>query len=429
MRFSADVHLHSRYSRATSKDLDLERLFLGAKLKGIQVVGTGDAMHPRWLDEIEEKLEPAESGLYSLKPEYRRIIEGQVPASCAAPVRFLLSVEISNIYKRRERVRKVHNCVFLPDFAAARRLQARLERIGNIASDGRPILGLDSRDLLELVLDSSPQSYLIPAHIWTPWFSALGSKSGFDSIEECYGDLSGQIFALETGLSSDPPMNWRLSRLDPYALVSNSDAHSPRNLGREATLYDTELSFDAIRRALADPLDPGLAGTIEFFPEEGKYHFDGHRLCKARLSPEETARRKGLCPVCGAAVTIGVLSRVEELADRPAGERGGRARPFTRLVPLAEIAASSLGLSGSETKSVGGICRALVESLGSELSVLIESSLDDIARVAGERIAEGIGRVRAGEVEIAPGYDGEYGVVRLFPEAESAESRGQLALF
>ena len=336
MRFHADLHIHSKYSRATSRDLDLEHLSAWAGRKGLAVVGTGDFTHPAWRAELKQKLVPAEPGLFRLLPEIEREVERSLPPACQARTRFMLTVEISTIYKKAERTRKVHHCLFAPDFETADRISAALARIGNIASDGRPILGLDSRNLLEITLESDPGAYLIPAHIWTPWFAALGSQSGFDSIEACYGDLTPHIFAVETGLSSDPSMNWRLSQLDRYRLVSNSDAHSPAKLGREATTFDTDIDYFAIRRALET--GHGYVGTVEFFPEEGKYHADGHRKCNVRQSPAETLANGGRCLVCGDPTTIGVLHRVEALADRDEHE----ARPpatageVSSLVPLAE---------------------------------------------------------------------------------------------
>ena len=336
MNLVADLHIHSHFSRATSPNLTFEHLTRWAQLKGIHVVGTGDIAHPGWLAEMREKLEPAEEGLYRLKPEHTTAVQAQVPPACHAPVRFMLGGEISNIYKRGDRTRKVHNTVFAPSFDALERLQARLEKIGNIRSDGRPILGLDSRDLLEIVLDTDPACHLIPAHIWTPWFSLLGSKSGFDSVAECFADLTPHIFALETGLSSDPPMNWRVSGIDRYTLVSNSDAHSPEKLGREATLFDCELAYDALFDAvLPSPAHgrgaggEGYLGTIEFFPEEGKYHFDGHRACGIVWDPPTTRAHNVICPVCGKPVTVGVMHRVEALADRPEGFRPAGPIPFT----------------------------------------------------------------------------------------------------
>lgn len=298
MSFHADLHVHSKYSRATSRDLDLEHLAWWAARKGIGVVGTGNCVHPAWLAEIKSKLVPIGNGLFRLKPEIEAEVWKTLPPACRAPVRFMLCTEISTIYKKGDKTRKIHHLTYAADLDAVDRLAASLARIGNIASDGRPILGLDSRDLLEITLQSGPDSYLVPAHIWTPWFAALGSQSGFDSIEECYGDLADHIFAVETGLSSDPAMNWRISFLDRYRLTSNSDAHSPGKLGREATRFTCEPDYFAIRRALET--GDGYGGTVEFFPEEGKYHMDGHRACGVRLEPKETLAREGRCPVCGA---------------------------------------------------------------------------------------------------------------------------------
>ncbi len=428
MKFYADFHIHSKYSRATSKDLNFEALYLWAQLKGIQVVATGDFLHPAWLKEIKTKLEPAEQGLFRLKKEFVKRVEPQVPVSCHGEVRFILSVEISNIYKRLEAVRKVHNVVLAPSIEVAEDLQKKIEAIGNIRSDGRPILGLDSRDLLEIVLESHPKAFLIPAHIWTPWFSMLGSKSGFDKISDCYADLTKHIFALETGLSSDPLMNWRLSQLDDCVLVSNSDAHSASKLGREANIFDTDLSYDGIYAALADKKDKGFLGTIEFFPEEGKYHYDGHRDCGVRLTPKETKKNKGLCPKCGKPVTVGVMARVEELADRKEGEKGKRARPYHSLIPLAEIIAEAKGL-GPASKAVQEIFYKMLHKLGGEIQILNDAKLSDIKAVGGDLLAEGIKRMRDGKVKIAPGYDGEYGTITLFSDKEREAAPDQLVLF
>lgn len=307
MPWHADLHVHSKHSRATSRDLDLEHLAYWACRKGIAVVATGDFTHPAWFAELKDKLVPAEPGLFRLCTDVERWVAQRLPAACQATARFMLSVEISTIYKKADRTRKVHHLLYAPDFETAERIRQRLAGIGNIASDGRPILGLDSRDLLEITLEAGPGAYLVPAHIWTPWFAALGSQSGFDSIAECYGDLADHIFAVETGLSSDPTMNWRLSQLDGYRLVSHSDAHSPGKLGREATVFACDIDYFAIRRALET--GAGYVGTVEFFPEEGKYHLDGHRKCGVRLTPGETAAHEGRCPECGRPVTVGVLDR------------------------------------------------------------------------------------------------------------------------
>ncbi len=432
MKIVADLHIHSHYSRATSKNLTFEHLHRWAQLKGVHVVGTGDIAHPGWLQEMREKLHPAEDGLYRLKDEHVTAVERTVPAACQGPVRFMLGGEISNIYKKagadgQPRTRKVHNVVFAPSIDAVARLQARLEKIGNIRSDGRPILGLDSRDLLETLLEVDPACHLIPAHIWTPWFSLLGSKSGFDRVDDCFGDLTPHIFAVETGLSSDPPMNWRVSQLDRYTLVSNSDAHSPEKLAREATLFDTELSYPALFDALETGDPRSYGGTVEFFPEEGKYHLDGHRACGIVWDPPTTRAHGGICPVCGKEVTIGVMHRVEELADRPAGATPSRTHPFYSLIPLSEVVGEVLGV-GPGSGRVEQVMLKLLAWLGPELTILREAALDDIARVGGERLAEGIGRMRRGEVDAQAGYDGEYGVIRLFA-ARAASSAPQGELF
>jgi len=291
MKFIADLHIHSHFSRATSKTLNPENLSLWAQKKGIAVIGTGDFTHPGWIAELQEKLIQAEDGLFQLKPDLQKDVDTQVPRSCLCPTRFLLSGEISCIYKKNGKTRKAHHLILMPDIASALRFNQRLDRIGNISSDGRPILGLDSRDLLEIMLEVNEKAFFIPAHIWTPWFSIFGSKSGFDSLEECFEDLTGHIYALETGLSSDPPMNRYLSALDKYLLVSNSDAHSPGKLGREANIFDTDLEYDKMIQAMTD--GHGFIGTIEFFPEEGKYHLDGHRKCQVRLRPAETREHQG----------------------------------------------------------------------------------------------------------------------------------------
>jgi DNA helicase II / ATP-dependent DNA helicase PcrA len=417
MRFHADLHVHSKYSRATSRDLDLEHLAAWAARKGIAVVGTGDFTHPAWRAELKDRLVPAEPGLFRLRPEIEQAIAHTVPAACRTPVRFMLSVEISTIYKKGDKTRKIHHLIYAADFATADRIAERLARIGNIASDGRPILGLDSRDLLEITLQSSPDAYFIPAHIWTPWFAALGSQSGFDSITECYGDLAPHIFAVETGLSSDPPMNWRLSMLDRYRLVSNSDAHSPGKLGREATTFDCAVDYFAIRKALET--GDGYMGTVEFFPEEGKYHLDGHRKCGVKLLPQETLAQGNRCPVCGQPMTIGVLHRIETLADRSEAEAlpPPTAGEVSNLVPLPELL-GEIAASGPASKTVERGYGRLLSSLGAELDILQAIPLEDISRAGSSLLAEGIARLRAGTVIRDAGYDGEYGVIRLFEDDE-----------
>ena len=423
MRFIADLHIHSHFSRATSKSLVPEDLFVWAQKKGITVIGTGDFTHAGWLSELQEKLQPAENGLYQLKPELQKRLADRIPGSCSSPVRFVLSGEISCIYKRGGRTRKIHNLILMPDFESVKDLNERLSRIGNLKSDGRPILGLDSRDLLEIVLEASDRSFFIPAHIWTPWFSLFGSSSGFDAIEECFGDLTGHIHALETGLSSDPPMNRRLSTLDDYLLVSNSDAHSPEKLGREANLFDTPLDYDSLLKAMIEKT--GFEGTIEFFPEEGKYHYDGHRKCRISLHPSQTRGYKGLCPKCGKAVTVGVLHRVYDLADREAPKLP---KAFYSIIPLSEILSEILGC-GPSTKKVTAAYEEVLAALGPELHILMDSPRKDIERAGGPLLAEAIDRMRETRVIRQEGYDGEYGVIRLFDEAEKMTLRGQAALF
>ena len=434
MTFHADLHVHSRYSRATSREAALEPYSAWARRKGIAVVGTGDFTHPAWRAELREKLVPSEPGLFRLREDLERAVERHVPDACrapdgggqAGPTRFLLEVEISTIYKRGDRTRKVHHIVCVPDLESADRLAERLARIGNVTSDGRPILGLDSRNLLEIALECGEGCYLIPAHIWTPWFSALGSKSGFDAIDDCYADLASHIFALETGLSSDPAMNWRLAQLDRFRLVSNSDAHSPSKLGRAASVFEGPLDYFAMRRALAT--GEGYGGTVEFFPEEGKYHLDGHRKCNTRLTPAETRQNHGRCPVCGKPVTVGVMNRVEELADRPEGIRPAGAAPFRSFVPLPEVLGELLQ-TGPESKRVVAAYDALIARLGPELWLLEHAPFDSLARLGSERLAEAIRRMRAGRVIREAGYDGEYGVIRVFAPEELARDRGSGLLF
>ena len=417
MRFYADLHIHSRYSRACSRDCDLEHLAWWAGRKGITVVGTGDFTHPAWAVELAEKLVPAEPGMFRLRPDLERDVLGRLPAACRTPVRFMLSSEISTIYKRDGKTRKVHHLLYAPSLAAVGEITRRLARVGNLAADGRPILGLDSRDLLEITLAGGDGCYLVPAHTWTPWFAVLGSQSGFDRVEDCYADLASHIFAVETGLSSDPEMNWRVSSLDGYRLVSNSDAHSPPMLGREATIFNTEVNYFSIEQSLRT--GDGFGGTVEFFPEEGKYHLDGHRACDVRTTPEETRAAGGKCPVCGKTPTIGVQHRVDTLADRPAGYRPEGAADFRSFVQLPEILGEIAGV-GPKSKSVTAQVSALVDRFGPELAILGEVPLDDLAAKAPSIVAEAIARLRRGDVRRDAGYDGVYGTIRLFDAAELA---------
>ncbi|MCL1964097.1 MAG: UvrD-helicase domain-containing protein, partial [Firmicutes bacterium] len=423
--FIADLHIHSRFSRATSRELTPEALAYWARRKGLGLIGTGDFTHPAWRAELSEKLAPTGDGLYALKEA------PQLPSDVAEEgpePRFVLSGEISSIYKKDGKVRKVHNVILLPSLTAAEALSKRLEAVGNLHSDGRPILGLDSRNLLEITLETCADALFIPAHIWTPHFSLFGAYSGFDEIEGCFGDLTGHIYALETGLSSDPPMNWRVSSLDRFALISNSDAHSPANLAREANVFDTERTYRHMAEALKNRHTNAFAGTIEFFPEEGKYHNDGHRQCKASLTPKETRAHDGLCPVCGRQVTVGVLHRVEALADREEGYVPPNAKRFESLVPLREVIASSMGVSAASARVVRKYDEML-RAIGDELFILRGVPLDEIERKAGALVAECVRRLRAGKVEIHPGYDGEYGKISLMSKREIELFVGQQSLF
>ncbi|RJR50783.1 MAG: hypothetical protein C4576_04620 [Desulfobacteraceae bacterium] len=423
MRFIADLHIHSHYSRATSRDLVPQKLSLWAQKKGIQLLGTGDFTHPGWFAELKENLLEAEQGLFRLRPGLEKDVEKELPHSCRLAPRFILSGELSCIYKRGGKTRKVHHLVLMPGFDSLERFNKSLARIGNIRSDGRPILGLDSKNLLEMALEANEKAFFIPAHIWTPWFSLFGSKSGFDAMEECFDDLTFHIHALETGLSSDPAMNGLFSELDRYVLVSNSDAHSPQKLGREANLFSTELDYDRIIEAMTG--GNGFTGTIEFFPEEGKYHLDGHRKCSVCLEPEETRGCGGKCPECGKPLTIGVLSRVCELADR---DTPVLSREFFSLIPLAEILSEILAC-GPSTSKVTAAYDELLERLGPELGILMERPIDMLKEAGGPLFAEAIRRMRLNQVIREGGYDGEYGRIRLFRHEEKSRLSGQFGLF
>ena len=410
MKMIADLHIHSRFSMATSKEGTPENLDFWARKKGISLIGTGDFTHPVWREELKERLVSEGNGLYRLRDAYVKEESRKFPGE---GTRFVVSGEISSIYKKNGKTRKVHNVILLPSLEAADAMAQRLEKIGNIHSDGRPILGLDSHDLLEMMLDVCPEGILIPAHIWTPHFSVLGAKSGFDSVEECFEELAPYIHALETGLSSDPAMNWRISKLDRYQLVSNSDAHSPSKLGREANLLDIDCSYEGLYRAIQT--GEGLEGTVEFFPEEGKYHFDGHRKCGVSLSPVEAERLGGICPVCGKKLTMGVDHRVEQLADRAEGFVKKDGKKYESLVPLPEVISTCMCYS-TASKKVQGCFEQMIQTLGTEFDILRNVPSEDIKSCAGERIAEGIENVRTGNVKRIPGYDGEYGKIELFEE-------------
>lgn len=418
MRFIADLHIHSLYSRATSKQSHLRSLAAWAQIKGAHVIGTGDFTHPLWLCALKDVLAPAEPGFFQLKST---VTPGfPFPFSHGFfSTRFVLSAEVSCIYKRHGRVRKVHNLICVPDFASVERINDVLAAIGNLAADGRPVLGLDSRDLLEIVLEKAPGGFLVPAHIWTPWFSLFGSRSGFDSVEECFGDLSSHIFALETGLSSNPDMNRLVSALDRFSLISNSDCHSPTKLCREATIFDTGFDFFSMKSALQVPCDATghrhLVATVEFYPEEGKYHYDGHRNCGFSCAPRKSKELGGKCPVCGKPLTIGVLSRVLALADRQAPVYPPGAPDVYSLIPLAEILSELLGV-GSGSKAVMGKYYQLIQQVGPELTILIETPITQLADTGIPRLAEAVSRVRQNMVQRKAGFDGVFGKITVYNE-------------
>lgn len=415
MEFIADFHLHSKYSRATSGRMDLENLEKWAKIKGIKVLGTGDFTHPLWLKELKEKLEPATPGLFKLK-------------KTNSEVSFILTTEISSIYLKRGKLRKIHLIIFSPSIEICEKINNSLSLYGDLKSDGRPTLSLDSKELVKIILNISENCLIVPAHIWTPWFSLFGSRSGFNSIEECFEEYSNYIFSGETGLSSNPQMNWRLSALDRITLISCSDAHSPEHIGREANVFNTEPDYFSISDAIKKKDREKFLYTIEFFPEEGKYHYDGHRRCGISLHPKETKKYNGICPVCGKSLTIGVLNRVEQLADRPENFVPENCIPFKSLIPLEEIIADILG-QGIKAIEVEKEYNSLVEKFGNEFNILLNVSRSDLEAVTTPEIAEGIIRVREGKVFIEPGYDGVYGKIRIFSKEERKDLSKQGTLF
>jgi len=416
----ADFHIHSRYSRATSKEMRLEVVARFARLKGIKLLGTGDFTHPTYFLEIKSQLTEAENGLYTLKDDKNG-------------TRFILTAEVSNIFSQKDkRNRRVHTLIFAPGIQTVEKINARLGRMGKLGSDGRPIFGFPVKDLVKVIMDSSPDCLVVPAHAWTPWFSVFGANSGFDSLEECFGEQRRFISCIETGLSSDPEMNWRISALDRVALISNSDAHSPETIGREANCFDCDLNYAEIVSVIKNKDSRKFLSTIEFFPEEGKYHYDGHRNCNILFSPGETRSHKGICPVCGKKLTVGVMNRVDELADRPAGYKPVDAIPAIHLIPLREIIAGALE-TGVESVGVEREYFKIVEKGGSEFTVLLELPREDLVRFAAPRVVEGIMRVREGKIKIIPGYDGVFGKIQIFDESEKIESgqeeSKQLSLF
>ena len=412
MEFIADFHIHSKYSRATSKDMDTKHLADWAKLKGISLMGTGDFTHHLWLEELKHTLQDCGNGILKYND-----------------INFILTSEVSSIYSKKGKTYRIHNMIFSPSFETVDKINDRLGRIGNLASDGRPILGLDAAELARIVFDIDENCMIVPGHIWTPWFSLFGSMSGFDKIEDCFEEQSPKIFALETGLSSDPAMNWRLSALDKFTLISNSDSHSPHKIGREANVFDCELDYKTIREVLRTKDRKRFLYTIEFFPEEGKYHFDGHRLCGVRLSPSETKQHNGRCPKCGKPVTVGVMNRVEQLADRPEGFKPQERIPFRSLIPLDEIIAETKGV-GKTSVSVERDYLSYIAKFGTEFDILLKASGAELQKHLPPKVAQGILRMREGKVSIAAGYDGEYGVVSIFDEKDKEPAgEKQLNLF
>jgi len=412
MEFIADFHIHSKYSRATSRNMEIKCLAEWAKLKGINLMGTGDFTHHLWLEELKHHLEDTGNGLFKYQDTH-----------------FILTTEISSIYSKRNKTYRIHNMIFSPSFKTTDKINERLSRIGNLASDGRPILGLDAAELARIIFDIDENCMIVPGHIWTPWFSLFGSMSGFDRIQDCFEEQTPKIFALETGLSSDPGMNWRLSALDKFSLISNSDSHSPQKIGREANVFDCELDYKTIREVLRTKDKKRFLYTIEFFPEEGKYHFDGHRACGIRFSPAETKANNGRCPKCARPLTVGVMNRVEQLADRPQGYVPSSAIPYKNLIPFDEIIAEAKGMNKTAV-AVEREYRSFLAKFGNEFEILLKASKEDLLKGLPPRVAEGVLRVRAGKVNINPGFDGEYGIISIFTgEDKQEKNEQQLSLF
>ena len=409
MEIIADFHIHSKFSRATSKDMDIEHLSEVAKIKGVNLLGTGDFTHPQWLLELESKLELVSFGIYTYNG-----------------ANFILTVEVNNIYEKSGKSRRIHNIIFAPSFEIVKEINQALEEYGNLFSDGRPILKLDSKDMVKIIRSISKDCFIVPAHVWTPWFALLGSNTGFDSPEECFEEETENILALETGLSSDPPMNWRLSRLDRFSLISNSDAHSPLNIGREANVFKTELDYREIIEAIKKKDKNKFLYTIEFFPQEGKYHYDGHRNCKQCLSPKESLKLNNICPKCKRKLTVGVMHRIEVLGDREQGYTNENFIPYKNLVPLREIIAEAKEI-GVNSKTVNDEYKKFIGRFNSEFNILLKVKEEDLRNNLPSKVAEGIIRVRNRNINIYPGYDGEYGKVEIFNKDDKKDS--QLTLF
>jgi uncharacterized protein (TIGR00375 family) len=430
MKFIADLHLHSKFSRATSKEMVLDVLALWAKIKGIKLLATADFTHPEWLFLLKQKLEPTGNGFFRLK-HILSTTDEYLKSFLLSPddVSFILSSELSFIYSKKGKVRKIHLILLAPDFESVDRVNHKLSGLGNLRSDGRPMLGMDAKAFVKIVADLCPECVVIPSHIWTPWFSLFGANSGFDAIEECFEEMTPFIFALETGLSSDPAMNWRLSALDRYSLVSNSDAHSPSKIGREANAFDTDFSYKGLIHAIKSKDADKFLYTVEFFPEEGKYHYDGHRKCGVLFSPRESMRHNDICPQCGKKLTIGVMHRVAELSDREEGEGPTLKVPYKNLIPLNEIIAQAVDKT-PECQSVWDVYFHFIHEFENEQRILIEASIEDLRRISPERVGLGVERMRKGKVRIVPGHDGCFGEISLFEEETfEEEAQGQLKLF
>ncbi|MFA5146486.1 MAG: endonuclease Q family protein [Candidatus Omnitrophota bacterium] len=410
MPFIADFHIHSKYSRATSREMELASLARWAKIKGMSMLGTGDFTHPMWLSELKNKLQETEYGIYLHDGVY-----------------FILTAEVSNIYFKAGRTRKVHNIIFAPSFNAVEEINRAVGEYGDLASDGRPILALECDRMVRLLTAIDPDIFVVPSHAWTPHFSIFGSNSGFDSPEECFEAETPKVFSIETGLSSDPAMNWRWSKLDRFCLTSNSDSHSPSKIGREANVFKTRFGYKELIDILKKKDRSRFLYTIEFFPEEGKYHWDGHRVCKTRLEPKEAMRVNNKCPVCGKPVTIGVLHRLEGLADRPEGFVSESSPPFKSMVPLAEIIGDALGFS-PDSMTVEKEYFQMIKNFGNEFAILLDAPEEELKERCPAKIAKGIMNTRKGEVEIMPGYDGEYGKVGVFRKGEEDPEK-QLSFF
>jgi uncharacterized protein (TIGR00375 family) len=410
MEIVVDFHVHSKYSRATSKDMDVEHLSSTAKIKGINVVGTGDFTHPQWLLELKNNLSEVSAGIYERNGTH-----------------FILTAEVNNIFTKAQKSRRVHNILIAPSFKIVAEINKALSEYGDLFADGRPILKLDAKKMLKMLRSISHDIYLIPAHLWTPWFGLLGSATGFDSVEECFEEETENIYAVETGLSSDPAMNWRLSKLDKFALISNSDAHSPKNLGREANIFDCEIDYYQIMDIIKKRNNKQFLYTIEFFPQEGKYHYDGHRLCGQCFEPRQTIANNFICPVCKKKITVGVMHRVEELSDREQGFENKNSVPFKNIIPLREIIAEVKKV-GPDTKTVQQEYNHIVTQAGSEFEALLKKSEKELKTFCNNKVAQGIIRVRNAQVNIHPGFDGEYGKIEIFKENEANENK-QFTLF